>query len=350
MFLNRKAKGYFVSANDHVVQVARTAAPSAPFSVEELREFPTGDEAARDAALKQIQAGRSAGGYLQAVVGTQPARRLVRRHTLEPKRAKEPGYLAEVCGQQFRIEADKYALAVVSAADGTEFDPANSSQKDMLFCGLPTEDVASIQAGLLEAGIYPQRLEIGTVALLGGVADCLAHARSRTPVLVLELGADTTHTFIVTSAGVEASRPISHGHAAMVPLVQKELGLKDEEAARKLLLSNTFDFTGLGPGLLKRLVADLQSSIGFYEVQTGQSVGQVLTSQLPPPLAWLEGALATSLGIPSFRPDPLPWLASRQITVPDALATTARDPRWFGLFSLMVQTNAADAVPVPEKK
>ena len=105
MFLNRKAKGYFVSANDHVVQVARTAAPSAPFSVEELREFPTGDEAARDAALKQIQTGRSAGGYLQAVVGTQPARRLVRRHTLEPKRAKEPGYLAEVCGQQFRIEA-----------------------------------------------------------------------------------------------------------------------------------------------------------------------------------------------------------------------------------------------------
>ena len=34
----------------------------------------------------------------------------------------------------------------------------------------------------------------------------------------------------------------------------------------------------------------------------------------------------------------------------EALAAAARDPRWFGLFSLMVQTNAADAVPVPEKK
>jgi hypothetical protein len=322
MFLNRKAKGYFVSANDHVVQVARTAAPSAPFSVEELREFPTGDEAARDAALKQIQAGRSAGGYLQAVVGTQPARRLVRRHTLEPKRAKEPGYLAEVCGQQFRIEADKYALAVVSAADGTEFDPANSSQKDMLFCGLPTEDVASIQAGLLEAGIYPQRLEIGTVALLGGVADCLAHARSRTPVLVLELGADTTHTFIVTSAGVEASRPISHGHAAMVPLVQKELGLKDEEAARKLLLSNTFDFgldcsNGWWPTCNRRSVSTRcrrasrsakSSPASFHRRSRGSR------ARSPPLWASLRSAPIRCLGSPAGRsPCPTPWLPPRAI-------------------------------------
>lgn len=350
MFLNRKAKGYFVSVNDHVMQVARTSSPGGAFTVEELQEFPAGDDAAREAGLKQIGVGRSAGGYLQAVVGTHPARRLVRRHTIELKRAKEPAYLTEVCTQQFRVEADKYALAVISAADGSEFDPATSSQKDVLFCGLPSDDVLSIQSNLLEAGIYPQRLEIGTVSLLGGVADCLAHARSRTPVLVVEVGADTTHTFIVTGAGVEASRPIAHGHAAMVPLVQKELGLKDEEAARKLLLSNTFDFTGLGPVLLKRLLADLQSSIGFYEVQTGQSVGQVLTSQLPAPLAWLDGALSGALGIPAFRPDPIPWLASRQVTVPDALAATARDPRWFGLLSLMVQTNAADAVAVPEKK
>jgi hypothetical protein len=350
MFLNRKAKGYFVGVNDHVMQVARTSSPAVPFTVEDLREFPAGDEAARVSSLKQIQVGRSAGGYLQAVVGSHPPRRLVRRHTIEPKRAKEPAYFNEVCLQQFRLEADKYALAVISAADGSEFDPATGSPKDVLFCGLPSEDLLTIQSNLLEAGIYPQRLEIGTVSLLGGVADCLAHSRSRTPVLVVEVGADTTHTFIVTSAGVEASRPIAHGHAAMVPLVQKELGLKDEEAARKLLLSNTFDFTGLGPLLLKRLVADLQSSIGFYEVQTGQSVAQILTSQLPPPLAWLDGALSSALGVPPFHPDPLPWLATRQVTVPDALAATAREPRWFGLLSLMVQTNAADAVPVPEKK
>ena len=350
MFFSRKAKGYFVSLNDHGIRIARVSSPVAPFVIEELRECAAGDSDAREAVIKQVQSGRSAGGYLQAVVGVDPARRLVRRHTIEPKRAREPGYLTEVCAHQFRVEVDKYALAVISAADGSEFDPAAASVKDVIFCGLPSDDVASIQRELLESGIYPQRLELGSVALLGGLADCLAHVRSRAPVLVVEVGSESTHTFIVTGAGVETSRPIAHGHAAMVPIVQKELGLRDEEAARKLLLSNTFDFTGLGPALLKRLVADLQSSIGFYEVQTGQSVGHVLIGQLPPPLAWLEGALSTALGLPAFHPDPLPWLASRQITVPEALAAAARDPRWFGLFSLMVQTNAADAVPVQEKK
>jgi hypothetical protein len=350
MLFSRKAKGYFVSLSDQGLQVARTSAPVLPFTVEELKECPAEDAGAKGEMLKQVQAGRAAGGYLQAVVGSHPPRRLVRRHTVDPKRVREPGYFAELCAQQFRVEVGSYSLAVVSAADGSEFDPSGSPQKDLLFCGLPAEDVATLQAELLESGLYPLRLELGTVALLGGLADCLAYSRSKTPVLVVEVGPDVTHTFIVTAAGVEASRPIAHGYSAMVPLMQKELGLKDEDAARKMFFSNTFDFTGLAPLLLKRMVADLQSSTGFYEVQTGQSVGQVLTSQLSGPLAWLQTALVSALGIPAFRPDPVPWLASRQVTVTDSLAATARDPRWFGLLSLMVQTNAADAVLVQEKK
>ena len=65
---------------------------------------------------------------------------------------------------------------------------------------------------------------------MGGVVDCLGHMKSKTPVLVLEIGADTTHSFIVTANGIEASRPIPQGLDAMVPIVQKELGLKDEES------------------------------------------------------------------------------------------------------------------------
>ena len=211
MLFSRKAKGYFVSVSDQGMQVARTSAPELPFTVEELRESAAGDADARGEVLKQVQSGRAGGGYLQAVVGTHPPRRLVRRHTVDPKRVKEPGYLAEVCAQQFRVETGGFALAVVSAADGSEFDPAGSPQRDLLFCGLPSEDVASLQGELLEDGVYPLRLELGTVALLGGVADCLAHARSKAPVLVLEVGADVTHAFIVTAGGVEVSRPISHG-------------------------------------------------------------------------------------------------------------------------------------------
>jgi Tfp pilus assembly PilM family ATPase len=186
---------------------------------------------------------------------------------------------------------------------------------------------------------------------LGGVVDCLAHAKSKVPTLVLEIGADATHSFIVSSTGVDASRPIPQGLDAMVPIVQKELGLKDEESARKLFYSNTFDFTGMGPLLIKRLLKELQSSIGFYEVQTGQSVGQVLCTQLSPKLVWLDAAIASALGITSLRLDPAPWLLSRQITLPEALAKNAQDVRWFGLLSLMAHYHTAPAnAVVPEEK
>ena len=130
----------------------------------------------------------------------------------------------------------------------------------------------------------------------------------------------------------------------MVPIVQKELGLKDEESARKLFYSNTFDFTGMGPLLIKKILKELQSAIGFYEVQTGQSVAQVLTTQLSPKLLWLYTAFSGALGLSSLKLDPVAWLESRQISLPESLVKQAQETRWFGLMSLMAQHNAAHAV------
>ena len=58
---------------------------------------------------------------------------------------QKPAYLAEVCTQQFRIEQDKYTLALINATDGAEYDQAKATQKDVLFCGLPTEEVELTQ-------------------------------------------------------------------------------------------------------------------------------------------------------------------------------------------------------------
>jgi len=351
MFFSHKSKGFFVELNDHSVIVARTSAPVAPFTIEEIKECAPGDPAALSALLGQIQPTKSPSGYLHARVGAFPGGRLVRRHTLEVKRMREAGYVAEICSQQFRIEYEKYSLAILGAADGSDFDPSKGAQKEVIFCGLPIDEQHVIQSALLAAGIYPESIELGTIAMLGGVVDCLAQAKSKTSVLVLEIGSEATQSFIVTATGLEASRPIAQGFGAMVPLVQKELGLKDEESARKLFYSNTFDFTGMGPLLTKKLLKELQSSIGFYEVQTGQSVGQVMTTQLSPKLQWLEATIANSLGISTLRLDVMPWLESHQIQVPEQLVKIVQDVRYFGLLSLMVQhNNSAHAVVSEEKK
>jgi hypothetical protein len=106
-------------------------------------------------------------------------------------------------------------------------------------------------------------LELSSVASLAAVIDYLRFSDSSKPTIVLELGSESTQSFIVSARGLEASRPIAVGLEAMVPVVQKELGLKDEESARKLFFSNTFDFTGMGASLCKRLLKELQSSMGF---------------------------------------------------------------------------------------
>lgn len=337
MFFSKKTKGYFVEINESSVLMARTTSETAPLEVEELRECTVGDEAAIAEALKQLQPRKQPSGYMHSVVGIYPARRVVRKHTLELKKLKEPAYMADLFTQQLRIEPEKFMLALINATDGADYDLSRATQKEVVFCGAPNDDINAAQQDLLNHGIYPERLELGSVATLGALVDYLAFQKSKTPTLVLDVGNETTHSFIVSANGIEASRPIPQGLEAMVPVVQKELGLKDEESARKLFRSNTFDFTGMGPLLIKRLLKELQSSIGFYEVQTGQSVGQVLCIQLSPKLAWLEGSLASSLGIAPMKLDPLPWLRSRNIVVPDALSKTAGDFRWFGLMSLMVE-------------
>lgn len=344
MFFSAKSKSFFVDSNDHGVLFARTSKAVAPFVIEEILECAPGDETGFASAVSALQLSKSPSGFMHSVCGISAPRRTVRKVTFEPKRLKESGYLNEVASQQLRIEPDQFVLAVLTNSQGTEYDMAKSQQKDALICGLPISDLNQSQDGLLASGIYPERIELSSVASLGGMIDYLNFSKIKTPVLILEIEAEITHSFIVTSAGVEASRPIQQGLSAMIPVVQKELGLKDEESARKLFLSNTFDFTGMGSVLIKKLIKELQSSIGFYEVQTGQSIGQVACTVLPSKLSWLEGAIAADLGVSVLKADIPAWLQSRQITLADGLPANSQDIRRLGLFGLMVQYNSHAAV------
>ena len=346
MFFAAKPKGYFAEFTDSTYIVARTNATSGPLVVEEVRECAADDEAAWAELVQAFLPKKQTSAYLHAACGVYPGRRVVRRATIEPKRLKEANYLTDFAISQFRIEPDKYTLALLNAGNGLDYDQAKATEKDVIFCGLPAEDIVAVQDELLARKVYPSRLELGSLAVLGGLADYLRTQDVKAPLLVLELGRDATHSYIVSGAGVEASRPIQQGLDSMVPIVQKELGLKDEESARKLFFSNAFDFTGLGPLLIKRLLKELQSSIGFHEVQTGQSIGHLLCVHLPQKLEWLEGSIATQLGVPPLRLDLPRWLQARSITLSDTVAASPLPARWLGLFSLMVKYDAVPAQKV----
>jgi Tfp pilus assembly PilM family ATPase len=346
MLFSNKTQGFFVEVNNYGVLLARTSAASGPMVVEAMKSCVPTDADAIAVAVKEIQLKRT-GAYMHARCGVYPAKRLVRRATMDPKRFKEEGYLNEVVNSQFRIEADKYTLAVLSPGDGSDFDLQKSTEKDAVFVGMANDEVEDIQKQLLAKGIYPESLELGSLSTLGGILDYLAFADIKTPTLVLEIDTDSTQSYILSDAGLETTRPIPQGLSAMIPVVQKELGLKDEESARKLFYSNTFDFTGMGSVLTKKLIKELQSSIGFYEVQTGQSIGQVICTMLPSKLGWLEAALANQLGVGLLKIDFESWLSDRRITFDGKAVGFEVDARWLGLISLMLSNNHAFAA---EKK
>lgn len=345
MFLAKKSKGFCVEIGEHSTLIARLSQPEAPYIVEELKEFLSTDTGALAEWVKSSE-GKGSSGYAHATCGVYPAKRLVRRHTLDTKKIKEPAYFNEIYTQQFRVESEKYTIMTLNAEDGGEYDMAKATQKEALFCGLPSEEIITIQDKLLEQGVYPERLELGTVALMGGLVNYLKFKQSKSPVLLLEMGDDSTQSFIISADGVDISRPIPSGIAAMIPVVQKELGLKDEESAKKLFYSNTFDFTSMGGALVKKLLKELQSSIGFYEVQTGQSIGSVLCTQLPASLGWLGTTMAGSLGVPLMKMDMLPWLESLNIKLANGVTLAQPEERWAGLFSLIATYQNA----VPDEK
>ena len=345
MFLAKKSKGFCVEIGEYTTLTARLSQPEAPYSVEELKEFNSTDSGALAEWVKGTE-GKGSSGYAHATCGVYPAKRIVRRHTLDPKKVKEPAYFSEIYTQQFRIESEKYTVKALNPGDGSEYDMVKATQKEALFCGLLSEEIITIQDKLLEQGVYPERLELGTVALMGGLVNYLKFKQSKSPVLLLEIGDESTQSFIISADGVDISRPIPSGIAAMIPVVQKELGLKDEESAKKLFYSNTFDFTSMGGALVKKLLKELQSSIGFYEVQTGQSIGSVLCTQLPASLGWLGATMAGALGVPQMKMDMLPWLESLNITLANGVTLSQPEERWAGLFSLIASYQNA----VPDEK
>ncbi|HEX9781153.1 MAG TPA: hypothetical protein VGA56_00275 [Opitutaceae bacterium] len=331
-----KSKIIFIDIFGESAYAASASSQKAPMVVEALREVSLPDESSLPDALRSLSGLRGA-GLVPASCSIYPTGRIVASAAVDPKRVGEEAYLAETVRETLKIDSSRYNLYMLSPADGSDVTQSKGSMRDVLICGAPTEELALRQDDLVKNGCFPLRFEIGTIATLGGVIDYLQYSESRMPTLLLEIGKDTTGVFILTSEGVQISRSIQFGIDSMIPQVQKELALKDEEAARRLFFSNSFDFTGLGGQLTKRLVRELQASIGFFEVQTGLSVSQICCTLIPSKVSWLDNTLADVLGMRVLSADYRGWLKARGIELSPGCAEIARGAGWMGLFSLMVQ-------------
>lgn len=329
-----RSKGLYLDFIGEFVLAARTSSLDRPFIIEDLREFSLLEADSIDDEIRGF-VGTRANAFSVARCGVYPENRVVSRMPVDGRKLGDEGYLGGVVAETLKIESDGYRFSTISPIDGSTIGAAKNPSKEVLVCGAPHAELAESQQRLLTMGVFPDRMEIGTVASIGGLANYLKFAEATTPTLLLEIGSGKTHVFVVSEKGVEIARSVEFGITSMIPLVQKELALKDEESARKLFFSNTFDFTGMGPQLTKRLLRELQASIGFYEVQTGQSINQLCCTMLPSKVTWLQHTLAEVLGMSVVDFHHASWLESMGIELSAEAQAVELGPTWSSLLFLL---------------
>lgn len=336
--LSKKQSGLFVEVGDFSVLVAQVNSLEAPLEISSLKSFQRTEDLSHLQAFAAPLVERKTPRFLMAHCGILPPSRFIRRHSIESAaKAKDPKYLEEVVTQQFRMDARLNKTAVISAVDGAEFslDRPITAQKELLFAGAKTVEISGMQSLLVKSHIYPRSLQLAPVSSLGAMQDYLRWKKYEEPVLIVDIGRKSGHAYIVSRNQVDFTRPLEVGIDSVVPQIQSELGLKDEESARKLLNSNTFDFTEMGSALLRKVLKELQAAIGFFEVQTGLGLTHIHVLNVPDNLQWVPNTLAKSLGHQLLPMDLVPWLNARDIRLAPEVAAIGAESRWFGLYSLM---------------
>lgn len=277
--------------------VAAANGLTAPVEIDEIRRIPVaGSETAAD-ELREM-AGLRRGNYAFADVGIQPEGTFVRPFSLDaPGRARQPGFVEKTLKEEFSIEPESTLTAVVHPVSGNLYDPTATPSKLLLFAGADEEAIRQRQIEFGRMGVFSTRLQITPLASLGCLVRRIQELADESPELAVQFGEDLTHAWVLTKEGVQSYRQIRRGFADMYPVVQRELGLRDTESARRMLAARTFDLENIGSLLVNDIVSEFLTMIGFYEVQYGQTIDRMSPIGTHPGFSWVPRAVGMGLGM-----------------------------------------------------
>ena len=343
LMLSSKRKGFFFEASEFSYYGATATAFKPPLTVQEFVLLPRTEEQQFRSILDGMSSGSGKRRMIQGNCTVYPESRFICRSSIDTKKLKDPTYLSENLRTEFQVDPDRHAVHILHPDMGTELNLDSNFGKNILYCGGEAKELSSIQDTLVDMGIYPRSIEIGSISCLGGLIDYLRWKNITTPILSVEIQGEFSNVFIVSRKGLLLAKKVEHGINSMIPRLQKELGLEDEEAAKKLLFSQTLDFEDIGTRLLRKLMHELQASTGFFEVQTGVSVGLCFTPIIPEGFGWITEALLESLGVSPLDIDLIGWLENQGIQLTDEVASQVNGNRDFRFFTSIGTYTSGDS-------
>ncbi len=279
--------------------------------------------------------------YTHAALGAYPESRFLCMDVLENTiKAKEQGFFEEFFKTRHQIELSAHSVAIINPMTGLIVDPDKGFPKEVILAGAREEEILKIQAEIVAQSVYPDRLELGSLSMLGGLIHYQKSLQLPSAMAVVEWGSQKSSLMICSAKRVEMLRTIPFGEITLLQRLKSTLSLKDEAAAARILSSPGFDFNEMGTVLLREFIKQLQAAISFFEVQTGQSLKSFIVTLLPKHLSWVDGVLSQHLGPAALTVDYAAWLNASGLKL--SADVPALSNHHFGVASL-VMTAETDA-------
>jgi hypothetical protein len=344
IFQRKERHGVLLNLTDHFVQLARVSGlDERPLTVDQFAEHSIDDEEAITRWLRATFPDHT-GGYLPGYCGFHPRERLLLRETLNPRRLTEAGYLSGLVAEHAKLSSTKeWQIAVLHPSEGMPVAPESTARAGLLL-GVPWTAVRETQNLLRKWGIRPRRLEVGTLALLGGLSRHLSLTAYPHALVACEITHTQTKIYLLGKDGVHTPPSLPHGLLSIEEAAMKELGAPDVATARRHLEEPTDELRAHGRRLVRMLSRHLRPAVDYFEMQTGQRIGALFCAHLPGRLAWIEHALSVAVDLDLFSPDFPTWLPAVGLQIG---AAPIPSHSWLQSLSLVGQLIPGPAAPTP---
>ncbi len=329
-FTQRHADGALIDISEHRVLAARIPDLSAPaLVIDQSAEFPAGDADGLQAWLKRTFHRRP---HVAALCGFAPARRVLRREELSPKRCAEPGFLAEFLETRCDIkDAPRWHITALNPIDGASLPRDYAPARPSLLFAVDPAAVRAAQQQLLSLNLLPQTLEVSVLPLLGGIQHLQTLRADTRAVVIVEISRLFTDVLILAKDGVHTPPRLSAGLTTLAETAHREFALPDILRGEARLRTADAALLQRSRKLVQPLARLLQPAIDAFEIGSGQHVGEIYCAGLSADLAWLNPALAAAIGRDALGVDCTAWLSSRGLPPPAA----ALGPHWLPALSLL---------------
>jgi TonB family protein len=215
-----------------------------------------------------------------------------------------------------------FAFAACNATDGGKVTTEGPDK--WIMASSPIESLERVSKCLMDLNVDPEVVTPAALAGLGAVAAAIRLGDGAGPVVLWDIGSESSSLVLVTAAGAEATVACSAGMETIFEAVQSALNLKFRGAGARLFFNVGYDFTEAGPKVGAIVGTLLKAALG--QLPPTASPPSLLCVTLTGKQAWFTREVAAAAGISQWAPQ-MPKLAA-------ALGISFSDPAVESLFSV----------------